>query len=181
MLPEHCRLCFLLTSGFWASPVEMTGQLQPWFQWIWGRFCSGIEINLRASSFKARVFWDQNLYLGQLPLFILGYFGAKWMATFFKERKTSQDRLRFGNEHWSGMKVTGILQMTPVQQLFGAVCNGRELVEFQLLMGASFFRSEILSNTELVLQSLMLAKLTLGSNIIGFHAPIYCNKDYQCK
>lgn len=44
-----------------------------------------------------------------------------------------------------------------------------------------FFRSKILNNTELVLQSLMLANLTLGSNIIGFHAPIYCNKDYQRK
>lgn len=47
--------------------------------------------------------------------------------------------------------------------------------------GGFFFRSEVLNNTELVLQSLMLANLTLGSNIIGFHAPIYCNKDYQRK
>lgn len=47
--------------------------------------------------------------------------------------------------------------------------------------GDFFFRSEILNNTELVLQSLMLANLTLGSNIIGFHAPIYCNKDYRHK
>lgn len=47
--------------------------------------------------------------------------------------------------------------------------------------GGFFFRSEILNNTELVLQSLMLANLTLGSNIIGFHAPIYCNKDCQHK
>jgi len=47
--------------------------------------------------------------------------------------------------------------------------------------GGFFFRSEILNNTELVLQSLTLANLTLGSNIMGFHAPIYSNKDYQCK
>lgn len=47
--------------------------------------------------------------------------------------------------------------------------------------GGFFFRSEILNNTELVLQSLMLANLTLGSNIIGFHVPIYCNKDYGRK
>lgn len=47
--------------------------------------------------------------------------------------------------------------------------------------GFFFFRSKILNNTELVLQSLMLANLTLGSNIIGFHAPIYCNKDYRHK
>lgn len=47
--------------------------------------------------------------------------------------------------------------------------------------GGFFFRSEILNNTERVLQSLLLANLTLGSNIIGFHAPIYCNKDYQHK
>lgn len=35
-------------------------------------------------------------------------------SNIFKEKRMSKDRLRFGNKHWSGIEVTGILQMTPV-------------------------------------------------------------------